>query len=283
MTREKNQATATQSQPLTQPEQTRELFEALGNTISADLLIHALTHRSFAHEHPGMPNNERLEFLGDAVLELVVTETLFTLHPSMTEGQLAKIRAKAVSEDTLAHVARTELKLGRFVLLGHGEQQDGGADKDSILCDTVECLIGAVFVEHGIEGARVTVHRLIDGPLAEVTGEGPALDWKTSLTVKAHRLGLGEPHYRMEVAGPQYAQLFTAHVFLDAHDTVPNDTAAGDADSGRAPVGTGTGSSMRKAQLAAARDAWHALDDPPHADRFTGTGPSGNTRSDGTR
>lgn len=222
-----------------------ELLAALGTTISPDLLVEALTHRSFAHEHPGTPNYERLEFLGDAVLELVATETLFAAHPDMTEGQLAKMRAKAVSEESLSAIARTKLHVGPFILLGRGETDDGGADKSSILCDIVEALIGATFVEHGIDTAREVVHRLIDDTLHEVATEGPALDWKTSLVVKAHQLGLKEPQYRMEVSGPEYAQMFTARVILGDSGTV---------------IGTGTGSSKRKAQLAAAEAAWHALD-----------------------
>jgi ribonuclease-3 len=221
-----------------------ELLTRLGSSISPELLVHALTHRSFAHEHPGMPNNERLEFLGDAVLELVSTETLFSLHPDMTEGSLAKMRAKAVSEEALSAIARKILQLGPYILLGHGETDSGGADKDSILCDTVESLIGAVFLEHGIEGARITVHRLIDDTLAEVATEGPALDWKTSLTVKAHGLGRGEPRYRMQVSGPEYQQVFTATVFLGEEDEA---------------LATGEGSSKRKAQLAAAQKAWNSL------------------------
>ena len=90
-----------------QPTPANELLEALGTTLSPDLLVQALTHRSFSHEHPGVANYERLEFLGDAVLELVSTETLFTIHPDMTEGQLAKMRAKAVSEDALSAIAKT--------------------------------------------------------------------------------------------------------------------------------------------------------------------------------
>ena len=191
------------------------------------------------------PNYERLEFLGDAVLELVVTETLFAAHPDMTEGQLAKMRAKAVSEESLSAIARNRLHAGPYILLGRGESDDGGADKSSILCDIVEALIGATFVEHGIETAREVVHRLIDDTLREVATEGPALDWKTSLVVKAHELGLEEPRYRMEVSGPEYAQVFTARAILGDAGTV---------------IGTGTGSSKRKAQLAAAEAAWHALD-----------------------
>ncbi|AKV56222.1 ribonuclease III [Bifidobacterium actinocoloniiforme] len=225
----------------------RELFKALGQSLKPDLLIHALTHRSFAHEHEGMPNNERLEFLGDAVLELVSTETLYKDHPSMNEGQLAKMRAKAVSEDSLSAIARSKLHLGQYILLGRGEAESGGSDKNSILCDTVEALIGAVFIEHGIEGARKTVHTLVDDTLAEVATEGPALDWKTSISVKARQSGLGQPEYRMAVSGPDYAQVFTADLVLEGTHSV---------------IGHGRASSKRKAQLAAAEQAWKALDGP---------------------
>lgn len=224
----------------------QKLFSALGQSLQPDLLVHALTHRSFAHEHEGLPTNERLEFLGDAVLELVSTETLYKIHPDMNEGQLAKMRAKAVSEESLSAIARTKLHLGQYILLGHGEEESGGADKDSILCDTVEALIGAVFVEHGIEGARATVHQLIDDTLAEVATEGPALDWKTSVTVKAHQLGFGDPTYRMSVSGPEYAQVFTADLILTGTESV---------------IGQGQASSKRKAQLVAAEAGWKALDD----------------------
>ncbi|MFT8357024.1 MAG: ribonuclease III [Bifidobacterium aquikefiri] len=226
-----------------------ELLEALGCTVSPELLVHALTHRSFANEHHGLPNNERLEFLGDAVLELVSTETLFKTHPDMNEGQLAKMRAKAVSEEALSAIARTKLKLGPYILLGVGESTSGGADKSSILCDTVEALIGAVFVEHGIEGGRKVVHRLVDDTLAEVATEGPALDWKTSLTVKAHHMDLGEPHYRMKVSGPEFQQTFTAEVMLGDSTEI---------------LAQATGSSKRKAQLAAAEVAWKLLDAKKH-------------------
>ncbi len=221
-----------------------ELFEALGATISPDLFIEALTHRSFAHEHPGTANYERLEFLGDAVLELVTTETLYTLHPTYTEGQMAKIRAKTVSEESLSAIARNKLHVGPFILLGHGESAGGGADKDSILCDIVEALIGAVFIEQGIDVARHAVHKLIDSTLEKTTHEGPALDWKTSLTVKAHELGRGEVAYHMEVGGPEYQQIFTARVTLGDDDTV---------------IAEGTGTSKRKAQLDAAEKAWKSL------------------------
>lgn len=222
------------------------LLHALGTTLEPGLLVHALTHRSFAHENPGLPNNERLEFLGDAVLELVVTETIFSEHPDFPEGHLAKMRAKAVSEDSLSAIARTKLNLGPFILLGNGESDQGGANKNSILCDTVEALIGATFVAHGIDEARIVVHRLIDDTLAEVATEGPALDWKTSLTVLSHKLNIAEPTYRMEVGGPESKPVFVAHVILeDGSD-----------------VAQAEGPSKRKAQLAAAEVAYNRLSGP---------------------
>lgn len=229
------------------------LLEALGVELEPELLVHALTHRSFAHEHPEAPNNERLEFLGDAVLELVVTETMYAKHPDFSEGQLAKMRAKAVSEESLSAIARTKLKLGPYILLGHGESEQAGWDKDSILCDTVEALIGATFVQHGIDGGRKVVHRLVDDTLEAVANAGPALDWKTSLTVLAHRMGLNEPRYRMEVTGPQERQIFIAHVLLD-----PRRGDGGEDQVEELAVARGT--AKRKAQLAAAEIAYHALE-----------------------
>lgn len=220
-----------------------ELLAALGTTLEPDLLVHALTHRSFAHENPGLPNNERLEFLGDAVLELVVTETIYKEHPDFSEGRLAKMRAKAVSEDSLSAIARTKLNLGPYILLGNGESDQGGADKNSILCDTVEALLGATFVAHGIDEARTVVHRIIDDTLAEVATEGPALDWKTSLTVLSHELNIAEPTYRMEVGGPESKPVFIAHVML----------------SDGSEVASAQGPSKRKAQLAAAEVAYTRL------------------------
>ena len=140
------------------------LLEALGTTLEPDLLVEALTHRSFSHENPGAKNYERLEFLGDAVLELVSTETLYKAHPDMNEGQLAKMRAKAVSEESLSKIAREKLNAGPYILLGHGESDQGGADKSSILCDIVESLIGATFIQHGlqdVDGTAEVVQRVL--------------------------------------------------------------------------------------------------------------------------
>ena len=121
---------------------------------SPDLLVEALTHRSFSHEHEGAKNYERLEFLGDAVLELVSTETLYKVHPDMNEGQLAKMRAKAVSEESLSKIAREKLHVGPYILLGHGEERNRAARTKARFCATSsESLIGATFIQHGIDEA----------------------------------------------------------------------------------------------------------------------------------
>ena len=171
-----------------------------------------------------------------------------SLEEETTQGQTAvdeETAAKAVSEESLSKIAREKLHVGPYILLGHGEAEQGGADKSSILCDIVESLIGATFIQHGIDEARRVVHHLVDDTLAEVATEGPALDWKTSLTVKAHEMGLPDPHYQTSVAGPEYALEFTARAILG--------------DGGEV-IGVGTGSSKRKAQLAAAEMGWKALD-----------------------
>ena len=129
-----------------------ELLRALGTGLSAELLDRALTHRSYAYENGGLPTNERLEFLGDAVLGLIVTDTLFRDYPDLPEGQLAKLRAAVVNMRALADVARG-LELGAYVRLGRGEEGTGGRDKSSILADTLEAVIGAVYFECGLAEA----------------------------------------------------------------------------------------------------------------------------------
>ena len=140
------------------------LYDALGVQLPDGLLGLALTHRSFAYENGGLPTNERLEFLGDSVLGLVVTDELYRSQPDLPEGQLAKLRASVVNMTSLARVAR---RLGRggigpHLLLGRGEETTGGRDKDSILADALEALIGAVHLGRGLEAAGDLVHRLFD-------------------------------------------------------------------------------------------------------------------------
>ncbi|WP_103063519.1 ribonuclease III [Actinomyces qiguomingii] len=212
-----------------------------GEHIDADLLNLALTHRSWAHEHGGLPTNERLEFLGDSVLGLVVTENLFRSHPDLPEGQLAKMRAATVSEPALAAVAR-DLGLGEFVKLGRGESLSGGRDKDSILSDTVEALIGATYLTTGLEPVRTVVERLVARFLDDASIRGAGLDWKTSLQELTAVHGLGNPAYEATSTGPDHRRIFTARARVD----------------GRV-CGEGTGSSKKVAEHAAAEAAYATI------------------------
>lgn len=217
------------------------LIERLGIGLDADLLERALTHRSYAYEHGGLPTNERLEFLGDSVLGLVVTDSLYRTFPDLPEGQLAKLRAAVVNARTLAAIGR-DLGVGPALRLGRGEETTGGRDKSSILSDTVEALIGAVYVEHGIEIASTIVHRLVDVHVEESASLGAGLDWKTSLQELTAALGLGVPEYIVTEDGPDHAKTFEARVRLS--------------DGVR---GFGQGRSKKAAEQAAAATAYGEL------------------------
>lgn len=190
------------------------LTSRLGIQLDPDLLVLALTHRSFAYENGGLPSNERLEFLGDSVLGLVVTDRLYRDHPDLAEGELAKIRAATVSQRALAVVARA-IGLGSYVLLGRGETSTGGADKDSILCDTLEAVFGAIYLAHGIEVARNVILDLVGPSLVTAANAGVALDWKTSLQEACAAAGLGLPVYEVTGEGPDHSRVFTARVVVD--------------------------------------------------------------------
>lgn len=218
-----------------------QLRGRLGCDIGASMLELSLTHRSYAYEHGGLPTNERLEFLGDSVLGLVVTESLYRLHPDVPEGQLAKLRAAVVNARALASVAR-ELELGECLRLGRGEESTGGRDKSSILADTLEALIGAVYLEHGLAQAQHVVHRLFDPLITRAAGLGAGLDWKTSLQELAAVGGDGVPDYLVEEAGPDHAKRFTARVRLGAR-MFPE----------------GSGASKKEAEQYAAEAAYQAL------------------------
>ncbi|MBW8752247.1 MAG: ribonuclease III [Propionibacteriales bacterium] len=197
-----------------------DLRAALGDPIlDPELLELALTHRSFAYENGGLPTNERLEFLGDSVLGIVITETLYRTHPDLSEGRLAKLRAAVVNARALAEVART-IGLGPSIRLGKGEESTGGHDKSSILADTVEALIGAAYLsagpengpDGGFENARRLVHLLFDPLLDAAAALGAGLDWKTSLQEFCAEHDLGVPQYVIEDAGPDHLKTFTAQV-----------------------------------------------------------------------
>ncbi len=222
-----------------------ELADAISAIIGGDidlaLLDHALTHRSYAYENGGLPNNERLEFLGDSVLGLVVTESLYADHPDLAEGQLAKLRAAVVNMRALAKVAKG-LGVGDYLLLGRGEESTGGRSKASILADTMEALIGTVYLARGIEGGRVFVHHLIDPLLASSAQLGAGLDWKTSLQELTSAASVGIPEYRVSEEGPDHEKTFTAVVVV-----------------GEEELGQGVGRSKKQAEQQAAERAWTEL------------------------
>lgn len=192
------------------------LLAALGVGVDPELLTLALTHRSYAYENGGLPTNERLEFLGDAVLGLTVTEKLYLSHPDKSEGELAKIRASVVNMHALAEVARSlgEGGLGPHLLLGKGEELTGGRDKPSILADGMESLLGAVHLQHGIDVARTVVLRLFAELLERGPRLGAGLDWKTSLQELTAERGVGVPAYEITATGPDHDKEFTATVIV---------------------------------------------------------------------
>ena len=188
-----------------------DLTVKLGVEVEPELLERSLTHRSFAYENGGLPTNERLEFLGDSVLGLVVTDTLYRIHPDLPEGQLAKLRAAVVNAKALAGIGR-ELGVGQHLLLGRGEETTGGRDKSSIVADTVEAVIGAVFLDQGLDAATALIHRLFDALIAESAGLGAGLDWKTSLQELCAASSYGVPEYVVEESGPDHQKSFRARV-----------------------------------------------------------------------
>jgi ribonuclease III len=215
-----------------------ELERVLLVRLDVAILERALTHRSYAYENGGLPTNERLEFLGDSVLGLVVTDTLYRNHPDLPEGQLAKLRAAVVNMRALADVART-LGLGRFLRLGRGEEGTGGRDKSSILADTLEALIGAVYINRGLDEAFRVVHLLFDPLIVRSASLGAGLDWKTSLQELTASESLGVPEYHVEESGPDHAKSFTAIVRVGGEE-----------------YGSGSGRSKKEAEQQAAEAAW---------------------------
>jgi ribonuclease-3 len=220
------------------------LEAAFGVAFDPDLLERALTHRSYAYENGGLPTNERLEFLGDSVLGVVITTALYHNHPTLPEGQLAKLRASVVNSRALAGVARSlgPGGIGPYLRLGKGEEATGGRDKSSILADTLEALLGAIYLQHGLERTTEVIHKIFDPLMSDAAGRGAALDWKTSLQELTAELALGVPEYRIEDDGPDHAKTFTAWVLV-----------AGER------FGGAEGRSKKEAEQRAAASAWQEL------------------------
>jgi len=224
------------------PRAPEALDDALGVAFEDPALRRAaLTHRSFAFEQGEPVTNERLEFLGDSVLGLVVTDMAYRADPDMPEGQLAKLRAAIVNMQALADVARS-LDLGEVVLLGKGEELSGGRDKASILADALEAVFGAVYLDRGLDVATELIERLFRPRMdAWVRGEGDR-DHKTILQELASRQLRAIPEYRIEDRGPDHEKEFTATVLVRGE-----------------VLGTGTGRSKKEAEQQAARQAFAVI------------------------
>lgn len=217
-------------------------FEArLGYTFAEPGLLRlALTHRSVSSDDPARKDNERLEFLGDAVLQLVVTDLLYESYPQLAEGQMAKVRAAVVSRETLAEVAR-KLGLGQEIELAPSEDATGGREKDSILADATEAVIGGIYLDGGLEAASEVIGEFWTDRVAERAKQPGVKDYKTRLQELAAQGG-HRPVYRVEGAGPDHDRRFSAVVSVNGTE-----------------YGTGEGRSKKQAEQEAAREALEAL------------------------
>lgn len=215
----------------------------LGVEVDAQLFELSLTHRSYAYEAGGIPHNERLEFLGDAVLQIVVTDHIYRNHPKLAEGEMAKLRSSVVSAVALADIART-LEVGPLIKLGKGEIGTGGADKASILADTLEAIIGAIYLSAGRDAAADFIHKVFDPVIAEAASNRDYADFKTVLQEYCATRGIEPPVYAVTFDGPDHDRTFHAEAIVDSR-----------------VLGAGTGRSKRRAEQLAAREAVEALGD----------------------
>jgi ribonuclease-3 len=217
-------------------------MERLGLELAPALLAPALVHSSWCAEHAGYPSNERLEFLGDAVLSVVIADHVYRVYDTLPEGDLTDIRKTVVNAVALAEVA-DELRVGDHLLLGRGEEHSGGREKPSILADALEAIIGAVYLAAGIEGARTLILRVLGSRLA--TAQFDRTDHKSRLQELSARLFSSAPHYDVQASGPDHARTFASVVSIAGAD-----------------YGKGEGRSKKQAEQAAARVAHDALTDP---------------------
>ncbi len=217
------------------------LIKRLGVELEPSLLQLAFTHRSFAYESGNSETNERLEFLGDSVLGLIVTEELYARYPDLDESRLSPLRSGVVNMRALADIAR-ELELGKLIRLGRGEEVTGGRDKNSLLADALEALIGAIYLQFGFAKCSEIVKDLISSTIESAVARGAGLDGKTALQELAASLGKGAPEYLVTETGPDHDKDFCATVML-----------AGVA------LSEGSGKSKREAEQVAARKAYESL------------------------
>ncbi len=206
------------------------------------LLDLAMSHRSWCAEEAGRVSNERLEFLGDAVLGLVVAEFSYRTHPDLSDGQMSKVRASVVNTKVLAEVG-LGLGIPEYLRLGRGEDLSGGRAKESILADATEAVIGAVYLDGGLSQAERLILSLLKDRIAVAVGEPGESDHKSRLQEQSVRLGQGVPHYEVEGFGPDHARRYRATVYV----------------AGRR-LGTGEGRSKKDAEQVAARVACGSLE-----------------------
>ncbi len=218
-----------------------DLLETLGVDIDAELLELAFTHRSFAYEAGLTATNERLEFLGDSVLGMIVTEELYRKYPNLDESRLSPLRSGIVNMRALADIART-LDLGKYIRLGKGEEVTNGRDKNSLLADAFEALIGAMHISAGFEKTSDCLLRLVGPTLSNAMAMGAGLDGKTALQELVASLGKSTLEYQVTESGPDHDKNFEAIAIV-----------------GGEAIATGLGKSKREAEQAAARSAFTIL------------------------
>ncbi|MDA8101374.1 MAG: ribonuclease III [Nitrospiraceae bacterium] len=206
-------------------------------------LVIALTHKSAALENPALEHNERLEFLGDALLQARVSEALFIRFPERDEGYLTVARSALVNTDSLAAIAR-DLGIDRHLVLGQGERNSGGAKKRTILAGTFEAVIAAIWLDVGVEAAMAAIDRTVLSDLERLDVEVALVDAKSQLQILFAKAGLAGPRYSAEMTGPQHAPKFVAKVTLEGGATF-----------------TGRGGSKKEAEQRAARAALDSLAD----------------------
>ena len=217
------------------------LTGALGIEVEEEFLKLAFTHRSFSYENGGVPTNERLEFLGDSVLGLVITQELYIKFPDFDESKLSPIRSGIVNTRALASIAR-ELKIGEHLRIGKGEESSGGRDKNSILADALEATVGAIYLQHGFEATSRIILKWFRPVIESAMETGMGIDGKTALQELVAQKGLGTPEYVVTETGPDHDKSFSAVAIV-----------------GGSELASGEGKSKRDAEQAAARAAYLKL------------------------
>ena len=226
----------------------REIQKILGYVFKQEALLYeALTHRSFSQsqEYSSAQHNERLEFLGDAVLGLVISESLVAFYPTFTEGELSKVKASLISRVTLAKAAR-RLSLGQWLRLGRGEETSFGREKHSLLANALEALIGAVYLDSGLESARTFIRRALDFEFSNLSNR-PELtsggDWKSRLQEWVHKFDGTSPLYQLvHQSGPDHQKVFCMTVTI-----------------GGQIMGRGEGHTKKDAEQCAAQEAFEQV------------------------